>query len=322
MTLSIRQTGFTAIGECMIELHDARNTSEETFVSVGYGGDTLNTALYLSRLGVPSGFATMLGDDPRSQCMIEQWRAEGIDTSDVIQVPGRQPGLYWITTDDHGERSFAYWRSEAPARELFDDPVKVRSLTASLMQKGVVYLSGITLSLYSDTGFERLLSMLSVLRGHGVVVVFDGNYRPRGWVSRDMAAEAFEEVARLSDIVLPTFEDEAALFGDVDPQATISRLHSWGVTELVVKLGAAGCVVVEDGTQTLCAPQLVRKPVDTTAAGDSFNAGYLAGRYRGMSPAASAEVGNALAGEVIMHRGAIIPTENLSPLIAQLSPIV
>src|SRR5881392_4089221 len=111
-------TKVASIGECMIELKQAAGG----LLSRGYGGDTLNTAVYLARLGVAVDYVTALGDDPLSGGMLAGWRAEGVGTGLVARVPGRLPGLYLIQTDPAGERRFLYWRDRAPARELFGLP--------------------------------------------------------------------------------------------------------------------------------------------------------------------------------------------------------
>ncbi len=270
-----------------------------------FGGDTLNCALYLTRLGVPTDYVTLLGDDVLSQEMLEAWEAEGIGSGLIGRVPGRLPGLYLIETDADGERTFLYWRSAAPARELM--ALRGDSLATDLAPHDLIYLSGITLSLFDAADRARLFSLLAGLRREGARVAFDGNYRPRGWPDPEEARAAFTALLRQTDIALPTFDDEAALFGDVSPAATVERLSALGVAEIAVKQGDRPCLVAEGGSVTpVPAPRRV-EPVDTTAAGDSFNAGYLAARLGGQPPAAAAAAGHLLAGEVIRHRGAIIP---------------
>ena len=90
-----------SIGECMIELSPAAGG----LLSRSYGGDTLNTAVYLARLGVAVDYVTALGDDPWSDEMLGAWQAEGVGTDLVVRVPGRLPGLYLISTDDDGQRA-------------------------------------------------------------------------------------------------------------------------------------------------------------------------------------------------------------------------
>lgn len=296
-----------AIGECMLELSGLPQSGDKCTLQLGFGGDTLNTALYAARLGVSTHYVTALGDDPRSQWLIRQWHKEEINTDWVFELADRQPGLYWITTDSAGERSFAYWRGEAAARELFDNAERAAALTEALATVGLVYLSGITLSLYAPESLERFWTMLETLKERGVIVAFDGNYRPRGWLSPEDAQSAFLRAASLCHIALPTFEDEVMLFGDASEEATIDRWLSLGAQELVLKRGERGCVVATREQQTSVPIPSSVAVIDTTAAGDSFNAAYLSGRLAGHTPVVAANFGNRLAGSVIAHRGAVIP---------------
>jgi 2-dehydro-3-deoxygluconokinase len=294
-----------SIGECMIEFSE---TPDGAFRR-GFGGDTLNTALYLSRLGVDASYVTALGDDALSEAMLASWRTEGIRTDLVLRVPGRLPGLYMIERDSRGERNFLYWRDRAPARELFDRADT--SLLDRLARFDWLYLSGISLSLYGDGGRARLRELLATTRRNGGRIAFDGNYRPRGWPDKATARRAFEEILPLVDLAMPTFDDEQALFGDDSLQQCIDRLRAAGVSEIVVKRGAQGCVVCVDGDCIDVPPPRVVQPVDTTAAGDSFNAAYLAARINGSTPAAAALAGHRLAGAVILSPGAVIERDRM-----------
>lgn len=294
-----------AIGEGMIELRDLGGGRAE----LAFGGDTMNVAIYLARLGAPVDYATALGDDPYSDAMAASWAEEGVGIDLVRRVAGRVPALYAIRVDDRGERTFHYWRGESPARELFDGDA-AESLAARLAGYDLVYLSGISLSLYGDAGRARLFAALDRAREAGARVVFDSNYRPRGWPEGAAEARAvFDRMLARTDIALPTLDDERALHGEEDAPTCAQRLRRAGVAEVVVKTGPDGCWI--DGSDGALAVPVERRqtPVDTTAAGDSFNAGYLAARLTGASPADAALQGHRLAGTVVMHRGAIIPRE-------------
>ncbi|WP_235898467.1 sugar kinase [Parahaliea maris] len=300
-----------AIGECMLELSGVPGQGASRTMTLGYGGDTLNTAVYMARLGMDVDYVTALGDDQHSQWMLDAWQAEGVGVSLVTRLPGRVPGLYMIDTDPDGERHFSYWRSAAPARELFDDDARVEALRAALSGYRLVYLSGITLSLYPPAAQEKLFALLAGLRQRGVKVAFDGNYRPAGWPDGEAARRAFSRACETSDMVLPTFEDEQALFGDAGPGVTLARIAAEGAGEIVLKQGPAGCRVKDAEGEQVVAAQRVETVVDTTAAGDSFNAGYLAGRLSGLAPADASRQGHALAARVIQVRGAILPREQM-----------
>ena len=154
------------IGECMIELRQASGG----LYSRGFGGDTLNTAVYLSRLGVATDYITALGDDSLSEEMIAGWRAEGVGTAKVARLKGRLPGLYMIDTDARGERKFFHWRDSAAARRLMDLP-ETEAILQSLAGYALVYLSAITLSIYDEAGRARLFAALQDIRRRGVRVL-------------------------------------------------------------------------------------------------------------------------------------------------------
>jgi 2-dehydro-3-deoxygluconokinase len=225
----------------------------------------------------------------------------------VLRVRGRLPGLYLIETDSKGERAFHYWRDAAPARELFELTDWGR-VAESLLKAKLIYFSGITLSLYSNDAIGRFLAIVEVARQQGVKVAFDGNFRPRGWkgdLSRTRAV--FMEALKRIDIALPTYDDEAVLWGDPSPEATVDRLQAFGIGEIVVKNGPNSALVVADGSSEFIPVPEVVVPVDTTAAGDSFNAGYIAARLAGDLPTVAASAAHRLAAQVIRHPGAIMP---------------
>jgi 2-dehydro-3-deoxygluconokinase len=291
------------IGEVMIEL----SRGADGRYGLSYGGDTFNTAVYLARAGIPVGYATALGDDPYSQGVCSLAVAEGVENAAMLQVAGRMPGLYLIETDPQGERRFYYWRDSSPARELFELP-KWETVAESLLAARMIYFSGVTLSLYSNLGLGRFLAVVELARKNGVKVAFDGNFRPRGWKG-DLARTraVFVEALKRIDIALPTFDDEALLWGDSSPEATVERLQAFGIDEIVVKNGPNSALVALASTREMVPVPEVVVPIDTTAAGDSFNAGYLAARLGGEVPINAAVSAHRLAGEVIRHRGAIMP---------------
>jgi 2-dehydro-3-deoxygluconokinase len=297
-------TTIVCLGECMIELSER----PDGMLSRAFGGDTLNTAVYLARLGARVDYATALGSDPFSEEMLAAWTAEGVGTGRVLRVPGRLPGLYLIQTDAAGERRFSYWRDSAPVRQLFDLPGG-QALAAALAEYGLIYLSGITVSLFRDSGHDRLFGALDRARAAGARIAFDLNYRPRGWPEPGAARATYVAMLERSDIVLAGLDDHAPLGEAPDPEALGARLRHAGVAEVVLRLAEPACLVFADGVQARVAAAPVADVVDTTAAGDSFAAGYLAARLAGRRPEAAAAAGHRLAGAVIRHRGAIIPRE-------------
>jgi 2-dehydro-3-deoxygluconokinase len=291
------------VGEVLIEL---RRGGDGRF-ALSCGGDTFNTAVYLARAGLDVGFATAVGDDPYSDSVLALAAAEGLATNLVLRVPRRLPGLCLMESGQNGERNVRYWRDGAPVHELFELPDWMRVAEALTTAK-LIYFSGITLSLLSTNGIGRFLAVLEVARRQGAKVAFDGNFRPRGW-NGDLprTRTVFIETLKRVDIALPTFDDEAVLWGDPSPEATVDRLQAFGIGEIVVKNGPNSALVATAGAQEFVPVPEVFVPVDTTAAGDGFNAGYLAARLSGSEPLQAAGAAHRLAGHVIRHPGALVP---------------
>jgi len=300
-----------AIGECMIELQKTAQGQGGT-MDYRFGGDTLNTAVYMARLLDPAktnvAYVTGLGADGMSAEMLAAWAREGIDTSCVQQLPDRLPGIYMIETDPIGERRFHYWRRDSAARHWLAAP-GAAAVLERLSGARMVYLSGISLAILAPGDRDRLIATLAQCRAAGGTVVFDNNYRPRLWESPDAAREVYGRVLAHADIALLTLDDEVALYGPADARAVVERTRALGVGEVVVKCGGAPCVVWHDGVLHEIAPAPVRDVIDTTAAGDSFGAAYMAARLAGKGPDDAARAGHRLAGTVIRHRGAIIPRD-------------
>jgi 2-dehydro-3-deoxygluconokinase len=301
--MSEQKSPVVAVGEVLIEL--ARGGDGR--FALGYGGDTFNTAVYLARAGLDVGFASALGDDPYSDAVLAFAAAEGISLGLVLRIPGRLPGLSMIDQDAAGGRRRHDWHGSAPARNLFELPDWSR-VAEGLLTAKLIYFSGITLSLYSSTGLGRFLAVIEMARQNGAKIAFDGNFRPRGWKGDlTRTRTVFMEALKRCDIAMPTYDDEAVLWGDPSPEATVERLQAFGIAEIVVKNGPNSALVAAAGSSEFIPVPEVVVPVDTLAAGDSFNAAYIAARLAGDGPHVAAAAAHRLAGQVIRHPGAIMP---------------
>lgn len=314
---SIPSKKIAIIGECMIELSGKPFEHQ----SQSFGGDTLNTAVYLSRLApsLQPYYVTGLGRDDYSLLMEKAWQNEGIDTSLTLTMNDKLPGLYSIHIDHLGERSFHYWRNDSAARYLCEHPQFFQVVDA-LTQVDLVYLSGISLAILPEEGKVTLLKALSSLKAQGVKIAMDSNYRPHLWSSRIEAKNWLDQLYALTDIALVTGEDEDLLLGltSTKAEATADRLHKIGVRQVVVKLGAEGAMWSQNDTRGFVAGNKVEKVVDTTAAGDAFNGAFLAAWKDEQSMEKCCHRGNQLASQVIQFKGAIIPKEQTSKTTNQM----
>jgi len=296
-----------AIGEVMVELSPYPTAQEESreIKALSFAGDTYNTSVYMARLGLKTDYVTLLGDDAYSDQILQRMQDENIGAGMIERREGRAPGLYIIRNTPDGEREFFYWRNEAPARELFSDPTDSVRLYKQLQSCDCVYLSGITLAIMQESARTSLLDCLARLRSKGTrVIAFDSNYRPRLWDSAKAAQETMSAILKQVDIALLTLDDEALLWGDDTLEGCKKRYP--GVPELVLKRGADETILLVDGKETRVPVPPVASVIDTTGAGDTFNAGYLAARLRGASPEESAANGTRCARVVIQHRGGVI----------------
>ena len=294
----------------MIELQgEAFGTMHQTF-----GGDTLNTAVYLARCGAPLGvrarYATGLGDDRYSDEMLRRWQLEGVATDLVRRLPGRVPGLYTISVDERGERTFTYWRESSAARGYFDVPETPLEQAADALD--ALYFSGISMAILTPGARERLFGTARRVRAHGGRVIFDNNYRPRLWADPLTAQAAYAQALALSNVALVTLDDEQLLYGDASLAKSRARTLAAPCDEVVIKQGGGPVIVRLTDSALIEVPvPRVERVVDTTAAGDSFAGAYLAARLSGAAAADAAAAGARHAAQVIQHRGAIIAPELL-----------
>lgn len=303
-------------GECMIELRGQAFGAMQQ----GFGGDTLNTAIYLARLcrdeDIQVSYATALGADPFSDHMEAAWRNEGIDASLIRRIDDRLPGLYAIQVDAAGERHFSYWRDASAVRGYFEVPRTPLENAAD--QLAALYLSGISLAILPDEGRKRLLAVMARVCANGGKVAFDNNFRPRLWSSLAEARTYHDLAYGLSDIVLITLDDEMALREETSAARVLADALSLEAPEVVIKRGVEPTLVRIAGTPPASVPvEPVSRVVDTTAAGDSFAGAYLAMRLAGIDPIAATRAANRLAAVVIQHPGAILPA-NAMPTSATL----
>ncbi|MBP7002695.1 sugar kinase [Amaricoccus sp.] len=300
---------FASIGECMVELSSAG----DGLYRRGFAGDTFNTAWTLRGLTDPGAirvrYVTGAGSDPLSDDLLRFIEGAGIEPV-ARRVTGRTVGLYMITLDGH-ERSFAYWRDTSAARLLAEDRA---ALTRALEDADCVYFSGITLAILTPEHRRTLLTALDAVRGRGGMVAFDPNIRPALWADQAELRAEIEAGCRVATVALPTFPDERDLFDDASIEACAARIAGYGVSEVVVKNGADPALVCL-GEEAVGIPAIeVANPLDTTGAGDSFNAGYLAARLAGAAPVEATRNGHRTAARVVQSHGALVDLAALRAL--------
>lgn len=290
-----------SIGECMAEFSPDEQLGK---FNLGFAGDTFNTAWYIANnhADVNSAYFSKVGDDELSDQMLKFMSDNQVDTRYITTVAGSTIGLYLISLVN-GERTFSYWRNKSAATFLGQN---VDDVGNAMKKQDMIYFSGITLAILDQNSRENLFSCLKSARRAGKKIAFDPNLRPKLWNDKKEMCDVIMAGANLSDIILPSFEDEATWFSDADPMSTLARYQNVGAETVVVK--NAGDPVSfwsqhETGTYLV---ESVEKIIDSTAAGDSFNAEILVGLLREIPLADAINNAANLAKKVLMGQGALV----------------
>lgn len=287
-----------ALGEAMIEFNQAARDDARTYLQ-GFGGDTSNAAIAAARLGARAGYASRVGSDPFGRLLLDLWAREGVDTRAVAQDALAPTGVYFVS---HGPRGheFSYLRAGSAASRLAPDNLPVDAIRAAR----VLHLSGISQAI-SSSACDACFAAIDVARAAGVKVSYDTNLRLKLWpLAR--ARAIVRETARLVDWILPSLDDAELLFDGAQPDAIVDACHALGAPLVVLKLGAAGCVVCDGARREHIAGRTVAT-VDATGAGDCFDGAFVTRLCAGDDPFAAARYANAAAALATTGYGAVAP---------------
>jgi 2-dehydro-3-deoxygluconokinase len=293
------------LGECMMEL----KSSDESTMNQSFAGDVYNSAVYLKRCfpDTAVSFVTAVGSDQISQRLVNRCESESLNTDAIFRHPSKTLGLYLIETDETGERSFTYWRSDSAAREIVD--FLDDSVIARFSADDMLFISGISLAVIQPSHRDTFWQIMAKLKALGVTLVFDPNYRPRLWQSAEEAKAQIEKALTLCDIALPGVEDFTELYDLHSAADVIAFCTPFEVPEIIVKNGAASVVSYCDNKTVDHTIIPVTHVVDTTSAGDAFNGVYLGARLNEQSVTDAIGLAAQAAGVVIQQPGAIAPAD-------------
>ncbi|MGE4612530.1 MAG: sugar kinase [Paracoccaceae bacterium] len=297
------------VGEVMVELS---GLTADGVAHVGFGGDTANTAIYLSRLSIGQakiGYLSRIGNDSFGSRIVDSLQKEGLELPKTVISPNRQTGLYAIEVSDNGDRSFSYWRKESPAREVLSGPNAKAELEFA-SSYSALYFSGITLAIMNDEGRASLLKLVNSFRADGRVVMFDINYRPSLWkksLHSHQIAEIYTSFIKSASIVKGGLDEFDAVFSIMTSDEHAAALRELGADSILISRDLDGLDIFSGVECQTVVPAQVENVVDTTSAGDSFNGGFLHEYLKSRHVLRAVKAGQALAARVVMHQGAIIP---------------
>lgn len=294
----MRGIRFVAVGECMVELFSENPVPvyrAERF-RCSFGGDAIQAALAASNLGTPSAVATVVGDDPFAGSLLSWLERSGISTDLVVRRPGFT-GLYLISIDASGERSFVYYRNGSAS-----STVDARDV-AWIDPPEAVLVSGITQAV-SESSRRAAVEAARRTREAGGLVVYDVNYRSRLWGEDPAAArEAFGEIRPLCQVLrVSAPEDTAILVDETSPSDAARALSARGPWTVLVGCGGGGAVLAVGGeVEQIPAPAVAS--IDTTGAGDALTGAFVHGLLAGLSPGEAARLGVAAGSLAVTRRG-------------------
>ncbi len=298
-----------SMGEPMLEFNAAEegSLSEAGQFSVGYGGDTSNFAVAVSRLGGKVGYLTRLGDDEFGERFLALWKKEGIDTRHVVCDADAPTGIYFISRKAN-EHFFTYYRKNSAACRMSPSNIPLDYIRKARL----FHVSGISQGI-SLSACDAVFEAMAACKEAGVVVSFDPNLRLKLWPLSRARAIIHQAVA-MADIVLPSLEDAAALTG-MDNEEEIAQYYlNLGPAVVVLKLGERGALLAvnenADGVAILKTRRFLPykvNSVDMTGAGDTFDGGFAVGYLAGWPLGKCVKFANAAAALATTGLGAVAP---------------
>ena len=240
------------------------------------GGSAANTIVGLARLGLKTAYIGKVGDDAEGQILLEDLEKERVDTKAVIKAKGRS-GTAMIFVDDSGNRAIL-------VDPGVNDTIRCEEIDLSFARKfELLHLT----SFICKNGLDSLKSQKKIVKEFEIVSFDPGMpYAERG-------LDEMLPILERTTIFLPNRTEIEKIFG-MDYRKSAQKCLDFGVRIVVVKLGSEGCWIKTENKEISVKPFRVQV-VDTTGAGDAFNAGFLYGYLKGKSLEESGKIGNYVA---------------------------
>jgi len=262
---------------------------EESFVTemeIHAGGSAANTVVGISRLGLKSGIIGKVGKDTDGDFILNEFRKDGVDVIGVRRSEGRS-GNAVILVDSFGNRAII-------VNSGVNDEMKFEEIDLDYVSK--FKLIHLTSFVCKDTQ-ESFESQKRLVREVEVDVSFDP-----GMIYAKRGLSDIKDILKRTKIFMPN-KAEIELLTGKEYREGVRKILEIGVEIVVVKLGEKGCYIT-DGSSELYVPAFPTKSVDTTGAGDAFNAGFIFAYLRGMELEKCGKLGNLVASYCIQEKGA------------------
>jgi sugar/nucleoside kinase (ribokinase family) len=269
-----------------------------------FGGAPMNTLVGVARLGSSSGAVTTIGEDPFGQFLVQELKRNGVDTSRVKVKKGTLTTLAFVANEpETGERSFIFYRKPWISGTS-DSALLVKDVDFEYIADAkILHVSGFALS--QNPSRKAVLAAVKHARKAGVKVSFDPTLRVDVWNSEQTLRRLYSQILKLSDIATFSREEASFMFKTANPEKAAQSALKYGVNIVGIKLGEYGALVMTKKNESIYVPSFKVKVVDTTGAGDGWNAGLLVGMIKGWDLKTCVTVANAVGALVVTKHGAI-----------------
>ena len=289
-----------SIGEAMIEISNIKNS----LYNQSFAGDTLNFCNYLDKKKLNAFFLSAIGKSEINQSLLEFVKSKNISTKYIKQINQFEVGLYLIKNKDNGEKQFFYWRDESAAKQYFNN-IDFLNLYKELKNFDYIYFSGITLSIIHISKLNNFIKLLKLLKSKKIKIVFDFNIRPSRWNKKNLNI-FLDSVLKFVDICFLSGEDMNNWKNKNNIKSYEQIVRKYKIKHSIFRKNAKFTYVFLNKTRYVFKNKLLKTVVDTSGAGDGFNAAYLSNFIVNNDPVLALKAGSSLGSKIVMKKGAIV----------------
>ncbi len=289
-----------SIGEAMIEISNIKNS----LYNQSFAGDTLNFCNYLDKKKLNAFFLSAIGKSEINQSLLDFVKSKKISTKYIKKINQFEVGLYLIKNKDNGEKQFFYWRDESAAKHYFNN-IDFLNLYKELKNFDYIYFSGITLSIIHISKLNNFIKLLKLLKRKKIKIVFDFNIRPSRWNKKNLNI-FLDSVLKFVDICFLSGEDINYWKNKKDIKSYEQIVKKYKLKHSIFRKNAKFTYVFLNKTRYVFKNKLLKRVVDTSGAGDGFNAAYLSNFIVNNDPVLALKAGSSLGSKIVMKKGAIV----------------
>jgi len=289
-----------SIGEAMIEISNIKNS----LYNQSFAGDTLNFCNYLDKKKLNAFFLSAIGKSEINQSLLDFVKSKNISTKYIKQINQFEIGLYLIKNKDNGEKQFFYWRDESAAKQYFNN-IDFLNLYKELKNFDYIYFSGITLSIIHISKLNNFIKLLNLLKSKKIKIVFDFNIRPSRWNKKNLNI-FLDSVLKFVDICFLSGEDMNYWKNKNNIKSYEQIVRKYKLKHSIFRKNAKFTYVFLNKTRYVFKNKLLKTVVDTSGAGDGFNAAYLSNFIVNNDPVLALKAGSSLGSKIVMKKGAIV----------------